>query len=85
MDREKIDQVVERVAGRLATLGKGRGAELHVENEGTTFDDDWLYVCVESNTDGIRVSDFAEILSEIESELRHDGVNNVLLVPSRAG
>ncbi|MCC5877784.1 MAG: hypothetical protein JJU11_16310 [Candidatus Sumerlaeia bacterium] len=85
MTPEQIQQIIERVNSRLITLGRGRGVDLHVEKEGSTFDDDWLYVSVETTTDKIRVADFAEILSEIEAELRQQGVNNVLLVPSHAG
>lgn len=85
MKTEEIQTVIDQINTLLATLPKHRDVDLYVELEGTKFEDDWLYVCVDTNSTSVRVSDFAEALSEIERELRRHGVDNVLLVPARAG
>jgi len=85
MTAEYIQETIDKINERLTQLGQQRNVKLHVENEGTKFEDDWLYVCVETDTENVRVSDFAEVLSEIERELRQNGVDNVLLVPARSG
>lgn len=83
MTPQQIHDVVSRVQERLTALGRPTGADLRVDEEGTYVEDGWLYVSVGTPRTSIRVSDYAEVLSEIEKELRADSVRNVLLVPAR--
>ncbi|MCX7020554.1 MAG: hypothetical protein WCK47_15290 [bacterium] len=57
--------------------------DLQVEDRDYRLEDDWLYVCVYPVTKGIRPYDYAEILAETEKELRAEGIDNVLIVPTR--
>jgi len=83
MTPEYIQQVVDRVGDRLSVLGKLKGVVLRVLKEDTKYEDDWLYVCVTSPQANVRASDYAELLSDIEEELRAARIENVLLVPTR--
>jgi hypothetical protein len=47
-----------------------------------SIDDDWLYVVVVPKQAGVRASDHAELMSQIERRLRADGDERVLLVPA---
>jgi hypothetical protein len=72
-------EIVDRVKARLADAERD-GVYLKVS--GYKLDDDWLYVVVEPAKDGVRASDHANLMSEIERELRKDGIDQVLLVPA---
>ncbi len=77
-DVARIIQIVER---QLKDAEK-RGVHLGVRNGETKLEDDWLYVCVTPQSQGDRASDHAELMSEIEKNLRDEGYENVLLVPA---
>jgi hypothetical protein len=47
-----------------------------------SYDDDWLYIVVIPKTSGVRASDHARLMSQIERELREQGDDRVLLVPA---
>lgn len=83
MNATDVRGLVERIQQRLVTLGQSRGVELQAVEEESRLEDDWLYVSVTAPAAGVRVSDYAELLAEVEKELRDEGIRNVLLVPSR--
>ncbi len=85
MDRDKIQEIISRVRSRLSQLAQEESVRLCVEEEGTTYEDDWLYILVEPDSDEVRASDYAEAMTKIEKELRADGIQHVLLVPARHG
>ncbi len=70
-------EIVERVKAHLA---QAQGVYLKVS--GYKLDDDWLYIVVEPARPGVRASDHANLMSEIERDLRRDGIDQVLLVPA---
>lgn len=72
-------EIVRRVTARLADAER-EGVYLKVS--GSTLDDEWLYIVVEPARAGVRASDHANLMSEIERELRKDGIDQVLLVPA---
>ena len=76
---QHIIEIVDKVKNRLAEAEK-RGIHLRVASE--KLDDDWLYIVVVPTQPGVRASDHALTMSQIERELRENGDNNVLLVPS---
>ncbi|GEM_PF-1066551 len=84
MTPEQISPIIAQIQTRLSQLGGAKGVNLQVDTEDTKLEDDWLYVCVSAPKASIRVSDYADILSEIEKELRAESIQNVLLVPARA-
>lgn len=84
MSDEQKRILIERIGRRLRELGRPRGIELAVDEADTTYQDEWLYVAVTTPAPGVRVSDYAEILSAIEKELRAEEIQNILLVPARA-
>jgi hypothetical protein len=73
------NEIVERVKVRLKHA-EAEGVYLKVS--GYKLDDDWLYIVVEPARDGVRASDHANLMSEIEKELRKDDIDQVLLVPA---
>jgi len=72
-------EIVERVKARLADAQRDG---VHLKLSGSKLDDDWLYIVVEPAKAGVRASDHANLMSEIERELRKDGIDQVLLVPA---
>lgn len=77
--QQQVPQIVTEVAQRLAAAAH-RGIHLHVSGE--RLDDDWLYVVVTPSKPGVRASDHAALMSQIERDLRQHGIGNVLLVPT---
>ena len=82
--QKDIPEVIVDVNERLASKGKPLGLDLMVEPRDYRIEDDWLYLCVTTSQEGIRPFDFAEVLGDVERELRRDGVDKVLLVPTLA-
>lgn len=78
----QIGGVVRQVQTRLDAKGRERSIELRVEEQDYRLEDDWLYISITPTAPGYRVADYAEILGEIEQELRLEGIDNVLLVPA---
>lgn len=76
---QEVAGIVDKVRKRLAEAERD-GIHLKVVSE--KLDDDWLYVVVVPKTPGIRASDHARLMAQIERELRQQGDNNVLLVPA---
>ena len=80
MNQLEKEQILTRIQTRLTELAEKHHVDLTVDKDDSKFEDDWLYVTVGS-ADNIRVSDYAEMLSTVEKELRKDSIRNVLLVP----
>ena len=75
----EVAAIVADVRNRLAHAAK-KGVHLRVVRE--KLEDDWLYVVVEPAQPGVRALDHAEAMSEIERELRRQGTEHVLLLPT---
>jgi len=76
---QQIDPIVKKIKQQLAQA-EARGIHLKVSD--SKLDDDWLYVVVVPTQAGVRASDHAQLMSEIERKLRADGDERVLLVPA---
>lgn len=78
----KIDDFLKDVQKRLDKKSQNTHIKLKVEMDGYVRDDDWLHIVVSPAQKGIRAYQYVEALSEVEKELRADGIDNVLLVPA---
>jgi hypothetical protein len=76
---EQVPRIVEKVRHRLAEAER-QGIHLKVSRE--QLDDDWLSIVVVPTRPGDRASDHANLMSQIERELRAQGDDQVLLVPA---
>ena len=76
---QQIDPIVKKIERRLAQA-EARG--IHLKVLSSKLDDDWLYVVVVPKQAGVRASDHAQLMSEIERQLRAEGDERVLLVPA---
>ena len=76
---QQVQPIVEKVEELLA---KAEHRGIHLKVSGHNLDDDWLYVVVVPARAGVRASDHAQLMSEIERKLRADGDDRVLLVPA---
>ena len=76
---QQIDPIVKKIEQQLAQA-EARGVYLKVSD--SKLDDDWLYVVVVPKQAGVRASDHARLMSEIERTLRAGGDDRVLLVPA---
>lgn len=75
----EVPGIVAEVRQRLADAAR-QGVDLEVT--GDRLEDDWLYVVVAPARPGVRASDHAQLMSQIERELRQQGKDQVLLVPA---
>ena len=75
----QVPEIVKNVERRLADAER-EGVYLRVADE--RLEDDWLYIVVVPTRPGVRASDHARLMTQIERELRQQGDNNVLLVPA---
>jgi hypothetical protein len=75
----QVPGIVSEVQKRLKQAAK-QGIHLKVASE--KLEDNWLYVVVTPSQAGERASDHARIMSQIERELRKQGNDRVLLVPT---
>jgi hypothetical protein len=73
----EVPGIVAEVRKRLAESAN-QGIHLHVT--GDKLEDDWLYVAVAPSRPGVRALDHANLMSQIERELRQQGREHVLLV-----
>ena len=76
---QQVPEIVKKVERRLADAER-EGVYLRVADE--RLEDDWLYIVVVPTRPGVRASDHARLMTQIERELRQQGDNNVLLVPA---
>ena len=75
----QVPGIVEAVRSKLVDAAK-RDVRLQVASH--RLDDDWLYVVVTPTQPGERASDHARLMSEIEKDLRGEGIDHLLLVPT---
>jgi len=75
----EMSGIVDRVKAKLSDAA---AQGVHLKVTGYKLDDDWLYIVVEPTKAGVRASDHADLMSKIERELRKDGIDQVLLVPT---
>ena len=75
---QQIEPIVNKVE-RLLAEAEARG--IHLKVSSSKLDDEWLYIVVVPKQPGVRASDHAQLMSEIERRLRSEGDNRVLLVP----
>lgn len=76
---QQVQEIVDKVRKRLADAERD-GVYLKVAEE--RLEDDWLYIVVVPTRPGVRASEHARLMSQIERELRQEGDDNVLLVPA---
>ena len=81
---EQVPEIIAAVQQRLREAAARGGVHLSVSEKDSTFEDDWLYVCVTPDAKGESASDYANLMSDIEKELRKEGTEHVLLVPAIA-
>jgi predicted transcriptional regulator len=74
----QITDIVEKVRNRLAQAERDG---IYLKISGERLDDEWLSIVVVPARPGVRASDHARLMSQIERELRQQGDDNVLLVP----
>ena len=78
--QQEVPGIVADVEQQLATAAFQHGVTLEVT--GQSLDDDWLYVVVTPSRPGVRASDHADLMAQIERGLKRRGIRNVLLVPA---
>ncbi len=63
-------------------LAQAESKGVHLKVSRSKLDDDWLSIVVVPSRPGVRALDYANVMSQIERELREQGDDNVLLVPA---
>ncbi|MBI4578102.1 MAG: hypothetical protein HY718_00275 [Planctomycetes bacterium] len=76
---QQVQEIVDKVRTRLADAER---EGVHLKVAGERLEDDWLYIVVVPTRPGVRASEHARLMSQIERELRQQGDDNVLLVPA---
>jgi len=76
-----VKTVVEKIERKLEALRVAKGISLGVVPHDYRVDDEWLCVIVVPTEPGVRGSDYADSLSQVEKELRAEGIDHVLLLP----
>ncbi len=79
---EQVPEILAIVQKQLQEAAIHGGVHLSVSEQDSKLEDDWLYVCVTPNEKGERASDYADLMSNIEKDLREKGAEHVLLVPA---
>jgi hypothetical protein len=75
----QVPGILAEVRQRLDDAAR-QGIHLRVASD--KLEDDWLYVVVTPSRPGVRASDHARIMSQIERDLRKSGAHHLLLVPT---
>ena len=78
---EQVPSIINDIRRRLEQAAQHNNVHLSVRIEESKLDDEWLYVCVEPLRPGERASEHADLMAQIEKELREEGIENVILVP----
>jgi hypothetical protein len=73
---QQIVEIEDHIKGRITAK------EIPLEITGRKLEDGWLTVVVVPTQAGIRASEYAEFMSEVERELREKGYDDVVLVPA---
>jgi hypothetical protein len=76
---QQIDPILEKVE---PLLKQAQTHAVHLKVSDSKLDDDWLYVVVVPSRPGVRASDHAQVMSQIERQLRAEGDKRVLLIPA---
>lgn len=79
-----VPKIIDDIERRLTNAAIDRRIHLTVLREESKLDDDWLYVCLTPTQSGESAADHAELMSEIEKELREEGIDNVIIIPALA-
>lgn len=74
---QEVPRIVDAVRERLAAQ-----QDVRLQVSGEKLDDDWLYIVVTPAQPGVRASDHAQLMTQIERDLRRAGTERVLLVPA---
>ena len=75
----QVPEIVDKVRHRLGEAAE-QGVHLGVASE--KLEDGWLYIVVTPSRPGVRASDHARVMSQIERDLRKQGIDRLLLVPT---
>ncbi len=81
--QSEIDLILKNVQAKLDARSNRSKVPLKVQPD-YLVDDDWLNIVVIPDGPGMRAYEYVETLGEVQKELRADGVDHVLLVPSAA-
>lgn len=76
---ERIEKIKEKVRKHLVAAERDG---IYLTLDGHKQDDEWLYIVVLPNRPGVRASDHARTMAQIERDLRAQGDDKVLLVPA---
>jgi hypothetical protein len=79
-----IDAILRDVRAKLDSRKQTGGPDLYIPPDGYSQDDDWLTLLVSPGVPGIQAYQYVQALSELNRELRANGVEHVLLVPAFA-
>jgi hypothetical protein len=82
--KSEIDTILRNVQARLDAKQAQTGVHLRVVQDDYLEDDNWLNLIVLPDSHDVRAHQYVDTLSEVEMELRNDGVRDVLLVPALA-
>lgn len=75
----EVPGIVAEVRRRLTEIAN---QGVHLQVTGDKLEDDWLYVVVSPSRPGVSALDHANLMVQIERELRRQGKEHVLLVPT---
>ena len=73
---QQIPEIEDHIKRRIADK------RIPLEITDHKVDDGWLTVVVSPTQAGVRASEYAEFMSEVERELRKSGYDEVVLVPA---
>lgn len=77
-----LPQIIDSVRRHLEAKDRDRHWGLRLQEKDYRLEDDWLYLIVTTTGEGIRPSEYAKVLDEVEKELSQEGTDNILLVPA---
>lgn len=79
-DKSDVEQIQKLVQDKL-NARRDLAGQLNVVDY-VQDDDGWLHFVVSPDRDGVRAYEYAKALSDVQLELRTDGIAQVLLVPA---
>ncbi|HEX4124743.1 MAG TPA: hypothetical protein VHY37_08470 [Tepidisphaeraceae bacterium] len=84
MTADNVKSILKIVQEKLEQRAQKSGIALKVSPEASRQEDQWLYVVVSPGRAGIRAYDFVSTLSDVERELKNEGIEHVLVLPMLA-
>lgn len=78
--RADLGQLISHVQELLDAKKEAFGTDLGVSQDELRQDGDWTYLVVSPRRPGIRAYDYARVLTEVERELRAEGIDHVILL-----